>query len=342
MRVNNPVRWGLLGTANIVLREFLPALRAAGGRAVAVGSRSLERGAPWAAEHGIERATSYDDVLAADDIDAVYIPLPNDLHLEWAVRAAAAGKAVLCEKPFGLDAASVARTVEQTGPDALVWEAFVFPFHPQTQLLQERIGAGDIGTFGHVDSQFHFPLEPGPDIRLSPQRGGGALYDVGCYPIRLARLLFGGEPTTAGGLAQYRGGVDVVSSGVADFAGAGWLRWSAGFDGMGFTFTRLAGTTGELHVTNPFHPTASDRVRLCSPTGEVRQTWTPAPGSAFEHGLRHIHAVLAGVEAPRHRIVDDAVGQAAAIDLIRAGLRDAAAPSVTPTAIPARRSHDSG
>src|ERR1700754_5105338 len=131
-----PVRWAVLGTANIAARAFLPAMRAAGHVAVAVGSRDPGRAAEWARANETGRAVGYAEAIAAEDVDAIYIAVPNDQHVHWAAQAAASGKAVVCEKPLGLDAGQVDDLLARVG-DARLWEAFVSPFHPQTALLAE-------------------------------------------------------------------------------------------------------------------------------------------------------------------------------------------------------------
>ncbi len=208
--MTTPVRWGVLGTANIAAHAFLPAMRDAGDVATVVGSRDPQRGAAWAADNQVERAGSYDDVLSAGDVDAIYVAVPNDSHVEWAARAASTGKAVLCEKPLGLDLAEVDGLLAQVG-DALLWEAFVFPFHPQTELLRRLCAAdGPIGGVREISSEFHFRVTRSENIRWDAARGGGALLDVGCYPIRLARLLFGADVAEhaagdSGARIQWRG-----------------------------------------------------------------------------------------------------------------------------------------
>lgn len=317
-----PVRWGILGTANIAAGAFLPALRAAGGRAVVVGSRSAERGQQWAADNQVERSADYAAVIADPEVQAVYLALPNDQHAEWAAAALAAGSVVLCEKPMALDAAQAQQLLAAVPAGGLLWESFVFPFHPQTALIESLIADGRIGTLSEIVSEFHFRVGSPDNIRLSAARGGGALYDVGCYPIRLARLLCG-EPVAAVGSAHFDG-VDHDMAAVLDFPGVRVLI-SAGLHRPPSTFTRLIGTAGELRVSNPFHPRPTDTVEWWT-GGEFRQRWNAAPGTAFEHAITHIQAVIAGDCAPRHLAVDDALAQAVALDLVRGAITDRSTP----------------
>jgi xylose dehydrogenase (NAD/NADP) len=319
------VRWGVLGTANIAAVAFLPALLAAGGSAVVVGSRAPQRAADWAAEHGVSRPATYREVIDAPDVDAVYIALPNEQHAEWAAAACAAGKAVLCEKPLTLNAGQAAALVAETGPDARLWESFVFPFHPQTDLLTGLIASGRIGRLREIVSEFHFAVRRPDNIRLQPERGGGALYDVGCYPVRLARLLFASEPTRAAAAMSYGdSGVDLDVAAILDFPQEQRLILSAGMRRPSSTATRLLGSEGELRVSNPFHPLPQDAVELWT-GGECVETYppaTPGPGTAFQHAITHIQQVVRGHAEPRHRAVDDAVAQARALDLARAAATD--------------------
>lgn len=309
-------RWGVLGTANIAARAFLPALREAGGRAVVVGSRSPERGAAWAVENQVERSTGYQQVLDDPEVDAIYLALPNDQHAAWAAPAVATGKLVLCEKPMALDAAQARELLSGVAPDALLWESFVFPFHPQTQLIAGLIADGRLGTVSEIVSEFHFQVGQPGNIRLQAERGGGALYDVGCYPLRLARLLFGSEPTAAQGTSHVEG-VDLDMAAVVSFPGERTLLLSAGLRRPASTFTRIIGGEAELRVTNPFHPSGADTVEFWA-GGKRVESWPAAPGSAFRHAIEHLHQVLAGTAAPLHRATEDAVAQAVALDLVRA------------------------
>lgn len=311
------MRWAVLGTANIAAHAFLPALRAAGDSAVVVGSRTPETARGWAQRNQVTRAADYHDAIHSDDVDAVYIAVPNSAHVRWATEAAAAGKAVLCEKPLGRDAAEVNTLLSAVGP-ARLWEAFVFPFHPQTDLITRLCAeSGDVGPLQEIVSEFHFAVSRPDNIRWSAAAGGGALLDVGCYPIRLARLLFDAEPDTAAARAHHSRGVDADIAAVLDFPPQRRLVLSAGMRRAPSTFTRLIGADAELRVTNPFHPGDADTVQLWR-AGHCRQTWPAGPGKAFEHALRHLADVLRGRAEPRHLAATDAPGNARALDLVRA------------------------
>ena len=325
LSTDRPVRWSVLGTANIAARAFLPAMRAAGGTAVAVGTRDPERAASWAAANEVAAAVSYQQAVDAD-ADAIYIALPNTEHVRWAKAAVATGRAVLCEKPLGLDEAEVAELLSATPPGALLWESFVFPFHPQTALLQRCVSDGTIGEISEIISEFHFFVGSDSNIRMQTELAGGALYDVGCYPIRLARLLYGAEPdravATSFPAAGHGSGVDIAMAAVCDFPGERRLVLSAGMRRPMSTFTRILGSAGELRVSNPFHPRAGDTVELVA--ADRRETvWTNDGTAAFQYAAEHIRDVLGGKTQPLHLAREDAIGNARALDLVRAAtLRD--------------------
>lgn len=315
------VRWAVLGTAKIAATSFLPGLRQAGGGVAAVvAGRDEERTSRFAKEHGVARAvTGYQRALDDPDVDAVYIPLPNALHARWTIAALRAGKAVLCEKPMCVDADET-RQVLSVAADAPgpLWEAFVFPFHRQTGRLLELIADGAIGEVREIQSTFHNAiLDPG-NIRLSRHLAGGALADIGCYPVRLARLAFAAEAERARASCVFTGsGVDTEAWGLVDFPGERRLLFSCSIAKVRDTTGRLLGTTGELRLSAPFAGTPADTIQLRRPDGSVLIERAAAAEEPFAPALRHIHAALTGREPPRHLAVDDAYGNAAVLDAIR-------------------------
>lgn len=326
MTVSDPVRWGILSTAGIARGAFLPALRAAGnGTAAAVASRSLERADAWAREQGVERALgSYEELIEDESIEAVYIPLPNHMHAEWTIAALRAGKTVLCEKPMCLTAEETEQVLEVARESkAHLWEAFVFPFHPQTHRLQEIIAAGEIGEVVEVQSSFHFfTSNRAKNIRFVPEIGGGALYDVGCYCVRLGRLVLGEDAADGDGLALWAPeGVDESSQCVLAFPNGGRLVFSCGMTRPFDAFSRVIGSEGEVRLTNPFHPAAHDTLEVRR--GDERRT-EPSEQDvpSFTQAVRHIGEVVRGRAAPEHLAVDEALGNAAAIDLLYARMRE--------------------
>ena len=239
------LRWGLLGTARIN-RMVIPPLRVSGGnRLLAVASREAAKAAAYAKEWGIERAHgSYEALLSDPAIDAVYIPLPNHLHAEWAIRAARAGKHVLCEKPLALTVAEVdAMETAARESGVVLAEAFMYRHHPQTLKVKELVDGGAIGAVRFVRGTFSFPLSRPDDVRLRPEWGGGCLWDVGCYPLSFTRFLLGAEPVEVFG-SQVLGpsGIDETFAGQLVFPGGVLAQVDAGFRSPFRAELEIAGT----------------------------------------------------------------------------------------------------
>ena len=291
-----------------------------------VASRDGVAPSPGRRTHGVAAGVEgYARVVEDPEIDAVYIPLPNGLHAEWTIAALEAGKAVFCEKPLCATPEETDRVlaVARSAPGPL-WEAFVFPFHEQMDRVLETIARGEIGEVREIWSRFHFVLDDPGEIRLFAELAGGSIQDVGCYPIRLARLLFGDEPDPSRTIADAvwtDDGVDSEIWGALTFPGDRRLVLSSGFRTPHDTFTRVLGTEGELRITNPFHPDAHDTWSLVR-DGEPTVTHAmPSGEPSFTPAIRHIHRALAGLEAPRHLAVDEAMGNAIAIDSMVAAAR---------------------
>jgi D-xylose 1-dehydrogenase (NADP+, D-xylono-1,5-lactone-forming) len=214
------VRWGVLGAARIAREQVIPAIRRSGcGEVVAVSSAS-GRARSYADELGLPRAyDSHEALLADPDVDAVYVALPNSLHAHWIVRAARAGKHVLCEKPLVLDGREL-EEVERavTAADVQLTEAFMYRHHLQLARLQELLRGGAVGDLVAMHARLHFPLPrtADPDIRLRPDMGGGSLLDLGCYPVDLFGALAGRDPDDVGAVAvrEEPGGVDIRTAAV--------------------------------------------------------------------------------------------------------------------------------
>ncbi len=311
------VRWGIVGTANIARAQFLPALRQAGGAASAVAGRDAARAEKYARENGIDRAiTGYQALIEDPGIDALYIPLPNSLHAEWTIRALQAGKPVLCEKPLCgrlADTERVLAAAMETG--TLLWEAFVFPFHDQLRQVREMLEAGAIGEVAEIASNFHFPLSGQPNIRLSPQLDGGALLDVGCYPVRLAQELFGtGHESAWARWVIGPDGVDVDTWGVLGYPGGRRLMLSCGFRRSYDTFTRLEGTRGSIHLSNPFHPGPADTCRVLAAGAPPREVAASSGEPSFTAAIRHINGVILGELQPRLLAIQTSLETARALD----------------------------
>jgi predicted dehydrogenase len=249
-----PLRLGVLGAANIARKIVIPAiLRAEGVELVAIGSSS-ERGATFVAEAGLEgvRACTYEELLAADDVDAVYIPLPNHLHAPWSKRAADAGKHVLCEKPAARTRAEAADAVDYCTERGVVWmEAFMYRFHPQWRVVFDRLG--EIGELRHVHATFTFTVSSPQNVRRQADLGGGSLYDVGYYCVNAARWLFGAEPVAVTA-SQHLGpeGVDEEFAGLLDFGDGRTASIVSSFTQPYRHEVEALGTTGRIRVPRAF------------------------------------------------------------------------------------------
>lgn len=253
------LRWGVLGSARII-RKTIPALQETkNGEVVAIASRTEARAREYADRHGVPQAFgSYEALLASPDIDAVYIALPNALHLEWILKSLDAGKHVLCEKPLVMSAAEceqVARKADQTGLKVL--EGFMYRFHPRFEKLQELLAARVVGqlTFIHVGHSF----DAGGDdnIRWYTGLGGGALFDTGCYCVNVSRMVTGQEPTDFAAFGNYRdandgGRVDTSIAGLLRFPGNTTALFDTGVNLERRNFLELTGTEGRLYLNNPF------------------------------------------------------------------------------------------
>jgi len=251
-----------MSTANIGRAAVNPAIQAStNGDLLAVASRSEKRAREFAKEHGIPtHHGSYEALLEDDSIDAVYIPLPNSMHHEWAIRAAAAGKHVLCEKPLALNASEceeMKAAAEEAG--VVLMEAFMYRFHPRTERVLELLASGAIGEVRSVRSAFTFRLRNPDNIRFDPALGGGALMDVGCYCVNVSRTLAGEEPETVQAVAEW------TDRDVDEFL-AGMMRFPSGlvshFD-CALTMERseayeVGGTEGSLRVASAFLPGTDD------------------------------------------------------------------------------------
>ena len=254
----DPVRWGILGAANIGVRKVIPAMqRGVRSRVVAIASRDLAKAQAAASELGIARAYgSYEELLADPEIEAIYNPLPNHLHVPWTIRAAEAGKHVLCEKPIALSAAEARQLLEvraRTGVQ--IGEAFMVRNHPQWLAVKELVGSGHIGELRVVAGHFAYFRRDPDDVRSIPEWGGGGLMDVGCYPITMSRWLFGEEPEAVIGIVdrdpELR--VDRIASGLMRFPSGGQATFTSAMQLVHYQRMQLHGTQGRIEVQIPFN-----------------------------------------------------------------------------------------
>lgn len=274
------IRWGILGTAAIAREAVIPAMRKSPYdqrlELTAIASRSLERAQQIAKSHGIERAYgSYDALLADPEIDAVYIPLPNHLHVPLSIQAIESGKHVLCEKPLALSAheARWLHTAAQQHPQLKVMEAFMYRCHPQWQWLRQTANSGVIGAVQTIQAFFSFFDDNPANILHHPQWGGGSLLDIGCYGVSLARFVFDAEPTRVLGSWKIddRFGVDRMTSAIMEFE-VGIATFVCATCAAPFQQVQVLGTKGRVELRAPFNPPCDERCRaLLETDNDVRE-----------------------------------------------------------------------
>ncbi|PWI59092.1 Gfo/Idh/MocA family protein [Sulfoacidibacillus thermotolerans] len=273
------LNWGILGTAHIAETQLIPALHAASNaRVVGVASRNRDKAQEYAKRNRILHSyDSYEQLLADPDIDAVYIPLPNGMHAYWTLQAARAGKHVLCEKPAALNAAEMREMATVCQENGVVFmEAFMYPFHPQWDRIEQLLAENRIGDLKIVNASFSFTLKNTADIRWDPLMGGGALYDVGCYCVHVARNVAKGEPVTqVQAAAQFRadGMVDESLVGNLRFANGMLAHFDCSFAAVERQFVEIVGSKGSVQVLFPFRPDKGTPTLLIrDESGETRET----------------------------------------------------------------------
>ncbi|HEY6797822.1 MAG TPA: Gfo/Idh/MocA family oxidoreductase [Kineosporiaceae bacterium] len=310
-----PVRWGVLSTAGIVRKVLAGARRSDDVEVVAVASRDGARAAACAAEHGIPRwHAGYQALLADPDVEAVYLPLPNALHHEWTVAALAAGKHVLCEKPYSRRPEEVVEAFRSARSRGLVLsEAFMFRYSPQIRRLADLVVDGSIGELRLVNASFSHPMPDADDIRASAVLDGGSLMDVGCYCVSASRLL-AGEPdqVTAQALTGPTG-VDLGLVATLSFPDGVLAHLDSAFRVPNRSLLEVVGTTGVLRVNDPWHGLAPG-LELTGPDG-VRVPVPVESANSYQLELEEFGAAVRGL--PNTLLGEaDAVGQARTIEAL--------------------------
>jgi predicted dehydrogenase len=276
------IRWGILSTAKIGREKVIPALQKSQFcRVDAICSRNLDQAKKTAALLNIEKAYgSYEELLNDPDIDAVYIPLPNHLHVEWSIKAMAAGKHVLCEKPIGLTASDATKLLKavQENPGLKVMEAFMYRYHPQWIYTKKLVDEQKIGELKMVQSFFtYYNVDPA-NIRNRMEVGGGAMMDIGCYCVSLSRFLFGEEPESVFGVVDRDPEMhtDRMSSGILNFP-KGVASFTCSTQLMPHQRVNIMGTKGRIEIEIPFNmpPDQKARVWLFTPEGN-EEVWFDA------------------------------------------------------------------
>jgi xylose dehydrogenase (NAD/NADP) len=253
--MTEPVRWGILSTALINAKVLRGAALSPAVTVVAVGSRDVDRSSEFAGRWNIPRAYgSYDDVLADPDVQAVYIPLPNGMHHTWTMRSLEAGKHVLCEKPYTRRSAEVVEAFDEAERRELVLsEAFMFRYHPQTRALVELVRSGQLGRPRLISGAFSGPTDKPGDVRLDPELDGGALMDVGVYPLSAARLLAGEPIAVTAQQTIGATGVDVGFTATLRFGDDVLAHFDSSFHLPDRSYLEVVGTRGRVEVSDPWH-----------------------------------------------------------------------------------------
>ena len=323
-----PVRWGILGTAKIALEKVIPGMRGSAlAQVVAIASRDIAKARAAANGLGIPRAYgSYQELIDDPDIEAIYNPLPNHLHVPWSIRAAEAGKHVLCEKPIALTAREALDLLEARDRTSVqIGEAFMVRTHPQWLKVREIIASGRIGELRLIAGHFSYYRRDPNDIRSRVEWGGGALMDVGCYPITISRWLFGAEPTEVIGLIERDPDlrIDRLTSGLLRFD-RGQATFTCATQLVPYQTMQIFGTKGRIGVEIPFNAPPRDECRIFVDDGSDLAgggvetiTFPPVDQYAvqadrFSEAIRGVGTVPVSLE--------DAVGNMAVIDaLFRSG-----------------------
>jgi xylose dehydrogenase (NAD/NADP) len=309
------LRIGMLSTARINAKLAAGARASSRARVVAIASRQLERAEAQARDLGVEGAHgSYDALLADPGVDAVYVSLPNEMHHEWTMHAIAAGKHVLCEKPYSRSAAEVAEAFAAADAAGVVLaEAFMWRHHPQTLKLAELVAGGAIGDLRLVRAAFSFLLDDPRDVRLLEELDGGGTMDVGCYCVSGARLLAGDPVSVTAQQLLAPSGVDRRLAATLAHAGDVLSHFDCALDLPDRSELEAVGSEGVLRASDPWHGirTGIDLVRADGHD----EHFEFAPANPYGCELDDLAGAIAGEHPPRLGVAD-ALGQARTIDAI--------------------------
>ena len=309
------IRWGVLGVAKIAVDKVIPAMqRGEFSQVVAIASRDLTRAQNAASRLGIARAHgSYEALLADSEVDAIYIPLPNHLHVPWSIKAAMAGKHVLCEKPIGLSVAETRDLIQARDAHRVkIGEAFMARTHPQWLRVRELANDGTIGELRVVSGYFSYFNRDPSNIRNRLEWGGGALMDIGCYPITLSRMIFRSEPLRVSGVIERDPDMktDRLTSAILEFD-RGQCTFTCSTQLVPFQTMHILGTRGRIEVEIPFNapPDRPTRIR-------VNDVWEEIPtcDQYTIQGDLFSRAILEDTEVPVP--LEDALKNMAVIEAI--------------------------
>lgn len=331
MRMSKKVRWGILSTANIGMAKVTPAIQKAENcEVVAIASRDLKKAQEAAGQLGIAKAYgSYEELFADPEIDVIYNPLPNHLHVPMTLAATRAGKHVLCEKPIAITAAE-AEELRQVPPGRLVMEAFMIRFHPQWQRARDIIRSGELGEVRAIDAVFSY-FNANPDnVRNQADIGGGGILDIGCYPITSGRFLFESEPQRVVSLVERdpNFGTDRLASVMMDFGAGKRLTFTCSTQLVRHQRVQVFGTQGKLEIIIPYNALPDERSAITVDTGSpldgslARREIIGECDQYTEQAEAFARAVLG--EAPLPYGVEDAIASMKVLDAIFASEKSGA------------------
>jgi predicted dehydrogenase len=318
--VKERVRWGVLGAAKIAVEKVIPAMKKGEwSEIVAVASRDSDRARRAAGALGVPRSYgSYEELLADPEIEAVYNPLPNHLHVPWSIAAAEAGKHVLCEKPVGLNAEEARRLIEARDRAGVkIQEAFMVRTHPQWLATREVIRSGRIGELRSVTCVFSYYNRDAANIRNQAAMGGGALMDIGCYPINLSRFVYEAEPRRVLGHVERDPdwGVDRLTSAVLDFE-TGTATFTCSTQLAPYQRMQFFATRGRVEVEVPFNAPndCPTRILVADDGGNFETREFPVCDQYTIQGDLFSRAVRENAEQPVP--LEDALANMAVIDAV--------------------------
>lgn len=319
------VRWGILSTAKIGLNKVIPAMQQGEHcQILAISSRELSQARAAADKLGIPRAYgSYEELLADPDIDAVYNPLPNHLHVPWSVKALEAGKHVLCEKPIGLTSEEGRRLVDAARryPRLKVMEAFMYRHHPQWQTARNLVRSGEIGQLKTIQSFFSYNHLTPENYRMHPEFGGGGLFDIGCYPVSLSRFIFDAEPRRVSAAIEFDPvyNVDLLASAILDF-GSGTSTFTCSMSVAPYQRVNIFGSTGRIEIEIPFNAPPDVGCRMWGQRGsDIEELVLPVCDQYHIQGELFSQAVLNDTPVPTP--IEDAVENMRVIESIFAAAK---------------------
>ncbi len=319
------INWGILGTAKIAVNKVIPALQKSSlGTVVAIASRDAFKARAVATQLGIARVhETYEALLADPGIDAIYIPLPNHLHVPWSLKALAAGKHVLCEKPIALDAREAAElaTAARKYPRQKIMEAFMYRFHPQWRRAQQIVAEGGIGELRVVHSHFSYWNVDPNNIRNMGAIGGGGMMDIGCYCVSFARWLYGSEPRRVLGMVEMDPafGTDRLASGLLDF-GRGTATFTCSTQLSPYQRVNIFGTEGRIEIEIPCNAPPDRAARLWHQHGATVTAVTLETCDQYTlQADAFARAILDDTPVPTP--LDDAVGNMRTIEAVLASAR---------------------